>query len=191
MNPTEVLTTLRRTYCGACFDSFENFSLQLQEFMSKYSLQNFESLLTEPRPENFDESILTDLKGLLNSILSSQIPQKKIIFCRDCKQTIHLACLPNKSYKKTQEMVFLDGVHPITTFQCCICQQKTNQFPQLKEKKSKVNGACMECTQVDGFRLALQGKKRDVLLSQFVHPICALFSSVIAPKNLGDLSFFR
>jgi hypothetical protein len=191
MKPSQVLNILRGTYCGVCFDSFENFSVPLQEFMSKNSLKNFDSIFKGSSPENSEDSQLSAIKDLLNSILSSQIPEKKIIFCKECKQTIHWACLPNKSYKQPSEVTVFKGVSKLTTFLCCICQLKSTQSMQIKEKKSKINDACMECGQDNGLRLALQGKKRDVLLSQFIHPVCGLFSSVIAPKNLEDFSFYR
>lgn len=190
MEHNKVLTTLRSTYCGVCFDSFENFSLPLQDFAGQYSVKDFGSFLSNPSCHDSSPALLA-LKKLLNCLISSQIQEKKVVFCRDCNQTIHWACLPNKSYKNPKDVVFLKGVAPITTFLCCICQMKSHSSVGPKDKKPKVSGACMECTQSDGLRLALQGKKREVLLSQFVHPVCAFFSSVIAPKHLEEMSFFR
>lgn len=191
MDPSKVLITLRKTYCGVCFDSFENFSLQLQEFMSNHSLKTLSMPLPETTSGQSGPSVVAALKELLNSILSSQIPKKRIVFCSDCGQTIHWACLPNKSYKQPCEQVFLEGVLPVSTFLCCVCHWKSSHQAPVKDTKSKPVGTCMECSQADGLRVALQGKKRDVLLGQFVHPVCALFSSVVAPKNLRQLSFLR
>lgn len=191
MDPSKVLITLRKTYCGICFDSFENFSLQLQDFMSTYSLKTLSLPLPEPPSGHSGPSPTSALKELLNSILSSQIPSKRIVFCRDCGQTIHWACLPNKSYKQPLDHVFLEGVTPVKTFLCCVCHWKSSHQGPLKDTKSKPIGACMECSRAEGLRVALQGKKRDVLLGQFVHPVCALFSSVVAPKNLREFSFLR
>lgn len=180
---------MRSTYCGVCFDSFENFSLPLQDFMAKHSLKSLSTLPLESDSHD-SNPVVPELKLLLNSLLSAQIPEKRLILCRDCGQTIHFACLPNKSYKRPTQTVFFEGVEPVGTFLCCVCQMNSQNL-QVKDKKSKVSRACIECMQATGFRVALQGKKRDVLLSQFVHPVCALFSSVIAPKHLDELSFFR
>ena len=159
--------------------------------MGKYSVKNLSSLFPTSSSNELASPNLLALKNLLNGLISLQIKEKKIVLCRDCGVTVHWACLPNKSYKNPKDLLFLKGVKPITTFLCCICQMKNHSPIVGKDKKPKVSGACMECTQTDGLRLALQGKKRDVLLSQFVHPICAFFSSVIAPKNLEEMSFFR
>ena len=183
MEPGRILKILRKTYCGVCFCAFESFSIKLDEFQKKHKITDFLSI-----DLNVPSSITRELSSLVKDMLSNQTKSKEIIFCSECPNTVHARCLPRKDSAEVQLEVLGGGLGEVKSFKCLLCRMGHSEE---SKKKNVLMAECYECGQGSGVLTSIECESRQEIKSQFVHPVCGMYSTQIKPLSLQNLDFFK